>query len=170
MCHFRPDSRESVPPRQVQLRRRLLQLQILTILSALASWIPLGALAEAPGEAAPQAPPKSPRWTSSDFGGVLSVGLEGHRSFEKGRSLFYSSGCAKCHAFGKYGTKEARNLSEFCRTATPEEVLEGLLRSPSHRQNGRPLTDALDQAQILDLLAFLISGGNPDSPFFQGTR
>ncbi len=32
------------------------------------------------------------------------------------------------------------------------------------------LIDRLNQEEVLDLLAYLLSGGNPDHPFFQGAR
>ncbi len=127
---------------------------------------PLPLHASPPKAPLPEASAGSPRWTPESFGGVLSVGLEGHRSFEKGRALFRSAGCAGCHVFEKDGTRGTRDLSGFCRSATPEEVLNGLLLAPSHRDKGRPLADRLEQDQILDLLAFLLSGANPNHSFF----
>jgi hypothetical protein len=59
------------------------------------NWIIFGAmlwlLRAAPAFGLPQETRKA--WTAADFGGVLSVGLEGHRDFKNGRR-FFSSQCA----------------------------------------------------------------------------
>jgi hypothetical protein len=149
-----------------------LRIPFAALLSGLCLLSPAAStLAAPPRPASPPPPSKSPRWTPADFGGVLSVGLEGHRSFQNGSQLFQSAGCARGHRFENFGTEGTRNLTLFARHSTPEALLEPLLQAPSHRTpNGKPLTDSLEQHQILDLLAFLISGGDPKSPLFQGTR
>lgn len=115
-------------------------------------------------------PPESHRWTMAEFGGVLSVGLEGHRSFAAGKALFTSAKCANCHRFGSLGKGVAPDLLRLSRTNTPEDFLEPILSAQAHLKGKTALTDNLSQEQILDLLAFLLSGGDPNSSLFQGSR
>jgi mono/diheme cytochrome c family protein len=89
---------------------------------------------------APNIPPATHRWTLADFGGVLSVGLEGHRNYEAGLRL-YRAHCGNCHTIGRHGDR------------------------PSKTTGNGPL-DPLPQAAVLDLLAFVLSGADPKSPFF----
>ena len=46
--------------------------------------------------------PRPRGWTEADFGGVLSVGLEGHRNFQNGKKQFTSL-CSGCHQIGSLG-------------------------------------------------------------------
>lgn len=110
------------------------------------------------------------RWTLEEFGGVLSVGLEGHRSFAKGKALFHSAKCADCHHFASFGKGSAPDLTKPARFYTPEELLHPILASPAHIKNNRALTDFLSQEQLLDLLAFLLSGADPNSSLFWAPR
>jgi mono/diheme cytochrome c family protein len=127
-------------------------------------------LALAPGwlPAAPSETPARKHWRLADFGGVLSVGLEGHRNFQEGL-VHYRTLCAGCHALGKYGEGTAPELTRRALTYTPEELL-GHILSDSKHANDAPLKhgliDSLTQAGVLDLLAFVLSGADPKSPFF----
>lgn len=105
----------------------------------------------------------------ADFGGVLSIGLEGHRSFKNGVAVFHSAKCAGCHRFGSFGKGDAPNLTFPAKHNTPEQLLSPILNAQPHFEKGAGLTDSLSQAQILDLLAFLISGADPTSHLFFGT-
>jgi mono/diheme cytochrome c family protein len=118
--------------------------------------------------AAPTEDPPGRPWTTADFGGVLSVGLEGHRNYQAGLTNFRKL-CAHCHALGKHGGGTATDLTRQALTYTPEELLGHLLSSSQHRQHRAPkggLLDSLTQAGVLDLLAFVLSGAAPQSPFF----
>jgi mono/diheme cytochrome c family protein len=117
--------------------------------------------------AASAEPPRG-RWTQADFGGVLSVGLEGHRDYQTGLRR-YNGLCAECHTLGKHGRGAAPDLTRRALTYTPEELLEHLLANPKHlppRPRQGTLLDPLSQADVLDLLAFVLSGADPKSPFF----
>ena len=117
---------------------------------------------------APNIPPATHRWTLADFGGVLSVGLEGHRNYEAGLRL-YRAHCGNCHTMGRHGDGPASDLTRRALTYSPEELLGQLLDPSKHRPSmttgGGPL-DPLPQAAVLDLLAFVLSGADPKSPFF----
>jgi mono/diheme cytochrome c family protein len=113
--------------------------------------------------AADNEPPR--RWKAEDFGGVLSVGLEGHRSFGAGRSLFTQT-CGACHRLGTHGGGDAPDLTRRSLTYTPEELLENILKPASHPPAPKGLLDTLKQEQVLDLLAFVLSGADAKSPFF----
>jgi mono/diheme cytochrome c family protein len=118
--------------------------------------------------AAPAEESRSGRWTLADFGGVLSVGLEGHRTYRNGLE-HYRTLCANCHALGKHGDGTAPDLTRPALTYTPEELLGHLVSASKHRDNKAPksgLLDSLTQAGVLDLLAFVLSGADPQSPFF----
>jgi mono/diheme cytochrome c family protein len=115
---------------------------------------------------AAEPPPR--RWTQADFGGVLSVGLEGHRDYQIGLR-HYRALCAGCHTLGKHGDGAAPDLTRRSLTYSPEELLDHLLSPSKHRpstKTGAGLLDALPQAGVLDLLAFILSGADPQSPFF----
>jgi hypothetical protein len=51
-------------------------------------------------------------------------------------------------------------------TYTPEELLGHILSSDHHPRNPNGLLDPFSQGDVLDLLAFLLSGADPQSPFF----
>lgn len=108
-------------------------------------------------------PPK--RWTLADFGGVLSVGLEGHRSFASGQQHFRRQ-CAGCHKLGVLGGGRARDLSRRALTYTPEELLAHILSPEAHPAKPNGLVDSLSQEGVLDLLAFILSGADSKSPLF----
>lgn len=122
--------------------------------------------------------PKSARlWKVEDFDAILFVGLEGNRDFEQGRALFLKAGCGACH-----GQKEApaRLEPEFARAVAqqgPRGLLEIVLAEGQGLARPRELggdreADALRQLgdagedEILDLLAYLLSGGRKDAPWF----
>lgn len=107
-------------------------------------------------------------WTLADFGGVLSVGLEGHRNYPNGLA-HYRTLCAHCHTLGRHGSGGAPDLTRRCLTYTPEELLGHILSTSKHLTNAAPkrgLLDSLTQAGVLDLLSFVLSGADPQSPFF----
>ena len=104
-------------------------------------------------------------WTLEDFGGVLSVGLEGHRNFEKGGRLFQTH-CAGCHQLKAIGGGPARDLSKRSLTYSPEELLGHVLSLEAHPRKPNGLLDKFSQDDVLDLLAFILSGADPQSPFF----
>jgi mono/diheme cytochrome c family protein len=117
---------------------------------------------------APEVPMREPRWKLEDFGGVLSVGLEGYRDFEQGERLFAQSACASCHEFGPYMQTRhtGPSLKSKALQYTPEEALGHILSGSWHLREKQPILEDLEQAQILDLLAYLLSGARKDSPFF----
>ena len=120
------------------------------------------------GFASPAADPPQRRWTQADFGGVLSVGLEGHRDYKRGLR-HYTALCAGCHTLGKHGDGSAPDLTLSALTYSPEELLGHLLSTSKHRRNPKTATGLLDilpQAGVLDLLAFVLAGADPQSPFF----
>lgn len=113
--------------------------------------------------AADNEPPR--RWKAEDFGGVLSVGLEGHRHFEAGKVLFART-CGGCHRLATHGGGDAPDLSRRSLTYTPEELLENILKPANHPPSSKGLLDSFKQEQVLDLLAFVLSGADAKSPFF----
>ena len=118
--------------------------------------------------ASPAAEPPQRRWTQADFGGVLSVGLEGHRDYPAGLR-HYRSRCAACHTLGRHGDGPAPDLTRRALIYAPEELLGHLLSTSKHKPaagTGAGLLDTLPQAGVLDLLAFVLSGADPQSPFF----
>ncbi len=114
---------------------------------------------------APRTPTPLHNWLAADFGGVLSVGLEGHRSFESGRRHFQNL-CATCHTFVSRGEGPAKDLTTLALNCTPEELLEKILAPANHPRSPHGLMDVLPQEGVLDLLAFLLSGADSKSPFF----
>ena len=125
-----------------------------------------GAMPSAIPTPAPEPPAR--RWTQADFGGVLSVGLEGHRDFPAGLR-HYRGRCAGCHTLGRHGDGPAPDLTRRALTYAPEELLGHLLSTAKHKPTagtGAGLLDTLPQAGVLDLLAFVLSGADPQSPFF----
>lgn len=111
-------------------------------------------------------------WTMEDFGGVLSVGLEGYRNFERGQNLYVSQRCSHCHALSDYSPAEHRgpSLKVSALQYTPEEALSHILTAKTHRVGADFPLRHLDQSQILDLLAYILSGANKASPFFRGVE
>ena len=67
---------------------------------------------------------------------------------------------------GPLGGGAARDLSKRSLTYTPEELLGHILSSDHHPRNPNGLLDPFSQGDVLDLLAFLLSGADPQSPFF----
>ena len=113
------------------------------------------------------------RWKEEDFGGVLSVGLEGHRSFSKGEEAFVLLGCKQCHRFvadppSRNGASEEIPLRHAI--YSPEDLLGHILRSKSHSKNRQGLLNDLEQDGVLDLLAYILSGADGAAPFFIGAR
>jgi mono/diheme cytochrome c family protein len=113
--------------------------------------------------------PPLKRWHADDFGGVLSVGLEGYRDFESGRRLFMQQHCENCHRFASHLAphEQGPDLKDKALQYTPEEALSHILESPSHQKKNGPVFHHLQQAEILDLLAYLLSGAQAGHAFFQ---
>jgi hypothetical protein len=131
--------------------------------SLLISGLVLALLCEGTSSALAAPPPQ--RWKEADFGGVLSVGLEGHRNFETGKKHFTKL-CTPCHQMGALGGGSASDLSKRSLTYSPEELLAHLLSDDKHPRKSGGLIDGLSQSDVLDLLAFLLSGADSQSPFF----
>jgi mono/diheme cytochrome c family protein len=130
--------------------------------AALLAGASLSAVAS-PAAEQPQRP-----WTQADFGGVLSVGLEGHRDYAAGLR-HYRARCSGCHTLGRHGDGPAPDLTRRALTYSPEELLGHLLSTSKHLPTAGKaagLLDTLPQAGVLDLLAFVLSGADPQSPFF----
>ncbi len=123
-----------------------------------------------------QSNPEAPvfqRWKAEDFGGVLSVGLEGHRSFLKGEKAFVSLGCNGCHQIladtgSPNGAPERISLRYTI--YSPEDLLAHILCSKPHFKNGQGLLNDLEQDGVLDLLAYILSGADGTAPFFIEAR
>jgi len=105
------------------------------------------------------------RWTVRDFDGVLSVGLEGHRNFNRGRDHFKAV-CASCHTLGKFGGGQAVDLTRRALTYTPEELLSKMLEPAHHSPSPVRQLNAFLQSEVLDLLAFVLSGADATHSFF----
>jgi mono/diheme cytochrome c family protein len=105
------------------------------------------------------------RWTIRDFDGVLSVGLEGHRNFDRGRDHFKAA-CASCHTLGKFGGGQAVDLTRRALTYTPEELLSQMLNPEHHSPTPVRQLNAFPQSEVLDLLAFVLSGADAEHSFF----
>jgi len=105
------------------------------------------------------------RWTIRDFDGVLSVGLEGHRNFDRGRDHFKAA-CASCHTLGKFGGGQAVDLTRRALTYTPEELLSQMLNPAHHSPAPASQLNAFRQSEMLDLLAFVLSGADAKHSFF----
>lgn len=108
------------------------------------------------------------RWTVADFEPLLAVGLEGYRDFGNGRRRFHSAACADCHGFAGSEKGDAPDLSDVGSRLEPGALLAAIL-APEHPGGGkgpvRPV-DALDDDSVLDLLAYLLSGGREDHSLF----
>jgi mono/diheme cytochrome c family protein len=105
------------------------------------------------------------RWTSRDFDGVLSVGLEGHRNFQRGSERFKAA-CAGCHTLGKFGGGQAVDLTRRALTYTPEELLSRILEPAHHSPAPARQLNAFPQSEMLDLLAFVLSAADATHSFF----
>ncbi len=105
------------------------------------------------------------RWTFRDFDGVLSVGLEGQRNFERGSSRFKAA-CASCHTLGTFGGGQAADLTRRALTYTPEELLSHLLNPALHSPTPARQINTFTQSEMLDLLAFVLSGADAQNSFF----
>lgn len=66
-------------------------------------------------------------WNVADFDDVISVGLEGHRDYEKGRRLFAVASCLKCHQFHREGSAIGPDLSGVGDKFSPRDLLESIL-------------------------------------------
>ena len=74
--------------------------------------------------------------------------------------------CGACHVLGAFGGGSATELTRRSLAYTPEELLSHILNTVLHPSANGGLLDRLPQEGVLDLLAFLLSGADPQSPFF----
>lgn len=191
-------------------------------LMAGAVWI--GVSADA---ADPEGPSQERAWKVADFDAVLFTGLESYRSFDNGRRVFRSAGCAECHRFAGDGPIDsvATDLAKVTGNLPPREILEAVLEPgkkiapeqamsllslndgrtvkglvmkrsqselelvPDLRKPGERITvrkasirneerlegspmpkgmvDRFREDDVLDLLAYLLSGGDPKHAVFR---
>lgn len=109
------------------------------------------------------------RWKVEDFDAVISVGLEGYRDFENGLLAFSRASCAKCHRLGEAGEEEGADLAGVEEQLGPRDLLEAIL-DPRHLEAAAveaTSVDTLDEEDMLDLVAYVLSGGRAEHPFFQ---
>lgn len=121
-------------------------------------------------------PPKS--WTVEDFDAVISVGLEGYRDYDNGRRGFTRGTCVKCHRFAGEGPEDGVDLARSGERRDPRSLLAIVLspRHPADREGASRryrvepakggYLDAFAEEDVLDLLAYLVSGGDAKDPAF----
>ncbi len=129
--------------------------------SFLALFLALAVCPPAASKDPAQRPPVK-RWKVEDFDPLLFVGLEGDRDFENGRRVFSEASCVACHRFAGTGTAKAPDPAKAVERMGPRELLGAILSEDACRGN----TDALGEEDILDLLAYLLSGGDRDHAMF----
>ncbi len=105
------------------------------------------------------------QWTLRDFDGVLAVGLEGHRDFANGAKR-YATGCGSCHTLASHGQGNATDLTKRALSYTPEELLNHVLNPAFHPPKRLNQLNAFAQHDVLDMLAFVLSGADAHSSFF----
>ncbi len=139
--------------------------------------------------AAPPAPPTAPSakfvqaWKPQDFHDALRTPLRA-RNFKSGRDAFTASGCIACHRIvGNEATLRSilgPDLTAVGARFGPEALLlhtlePSLIIDDKYRQPDAPnlslmppgLLNTLEREQILDLLAYLASGGDVTGAAFQ---
>jgi putative heme-binding domain-containing protein len=163
-------------------------------------------------------------WNVADFDDVISVGLEGYRSYQNGRRMFGAASCFACHQFNQEGGAIGPDLTSVRGKFSPRDLLESItdpgkeisdqygqmifemkdgsvvtgrimnlaggnvqvntnmmnpdeITSVDHKRlesmKDSPvsmmppgLLNTLSKDDILDLLAYLLSGGNESDPLF----
>ena len=163
-------------------------------------------------------------WNVADFDDVISVGLEGNRSYQNGRRMFGAASCFACHQFNQEGGAIGPDLSSVRGKFSPRDLLESItdpgkeisdqygqmifemkdgsvvtgrimnlagdnVRVNTNMMNPAEITsvdrkrlesmkdspvsmmpaglvNTLSKDDILDLLAYLLSGGNESDPLF----
>ncbi|MEY5014456.1 MAG: hypothetical protein RIS92_814 [Verrucomicrobiota bacterium] len=106
-------------------------------------------------------------WTFEALAPAIAVGLESDRSFASAERLF-GARCGRCHEFGngRGGLSRAR-----LHLSVDEWLLWVTGGAESKRCAGcgvgRAL-DGLEQGAVLDLMAILVHGANPEDAAFRG--
>jgi hypothetical protein len=117
-------------------------------------------------------------WTVSDFEALLSVGLEGYRDHENGRRGFARGRCVKCHRLAGEGPEKGISLDKAGERHDPRSLL-ALVLSPAHPGDREGASrrfgvepekggylDGFEEEDVLDLLAYLVAGGEAGHPAF----
>ncbi|MGK0185982.1 MAG: glucose/arabinose dehydrogenase/cytochrome c553 [Verrucomicrobiales bacterium] len=114
-------------------------------------------------------------WTLSDFDDDLGA-VVAYRPYHSGKKAFEKTGCSQCHQIAGSGGVVGPDLSNVGSTQSPRELLESILqpsqsiKEERHRIPGTnpPLSlmpggmvNVLTKEEVLDLVAFLKSGGRP---------
>lgn len=107
------------------------------------------------------------QWTFEALAPAIAVGLESDRSFQGGQRLFRAR-CGGCHRLetGRGGLAASRGRLSV------DEWLLWVTGGANARRcegcgSGRAL-DGLEQGAVLDLMAILVHGANPEDAAFQG--
>lgn len=66
-------------------------------------------------------------WKVADFNDVIHAGLEGGRSFDKGRKMFAAAACFGCHRFNEEGGAVGPDLTSVVGKYSPTDLLEHIL-------------------------------------------
>ncbi|MFT5188907.1 MAG: glucose/arabinose dehydrogenase/cytochrome c553 [Verrucomicrobiales bacterium] len=113
-------------------------------------------------------------WTLSDFEGDLETSA--HRPYHSGKNAFEKTGCAQCHQIAGSGGVVGPDLSNVGSMQSSRELLESVLlpsqsiKEERHRVPGVDpalslmpvgMVNVLTKEEVLDLVAFLKSGGRP---------
>ena len=117
-------------------------------------------------------------WTVADFEGLLSVGLEGYRDHEAGLRGFSRGRCVKCHRLAGEGPENGFPLEKSGERHDPRSLL-AIVLSPDHPadrgETSRRFSvdleeggylDGFGEEEVLDLLAYLVAGGDAGHPAF----
>jgi hypothetical protein len=117
-------------------------------------------------------------WTVADFEGLLSVGLEGYRDHENGQRGFARGRCAGCHRLAREGPENGFPLEKSGERHDPRSLL-AIVLSPDHPADREETSrrfagelgeggylDGFEEEDVLDLLAYLVAGGEAGHPAF----
>lgn len=117
-------------------------------------------------------------WTVADFEGLLSVGLEGYRDHENGHRGFARGRCVGCHLLAREGPENGFPLEKSGERHDPRGLL-AIVLSPAHPADREGASrrfavefeesgylDGFDEEDVLDLLAYLVAGGEAGHPAF----
>lgn len=117
-------------------------------------------------------------WTVADFEALLSVGLEGYRDHDTGRRGFTRGRCVKCHRLAGEGPENGVPLDQSGERHDPRSLL-AIVLSPAHPADREGASrrfgvgfekggylDGFEEEEVLDLLAYLVAGGDAGHPAF----
>lgn len=121
----------------------------------------------------PQGPGRN--WTVAEAVAVATGINDSPRSFEKGRSMYHAVGCAACHQFNGNGGAVGPDLSTVANKFSVDYLLDSIINPAkvvsSQYQDATPmppmLINALNEQEMLDLVAYMMSGGDPESAYYQ---